>query len=440
MNKDLMIRRSCKQAVLWLILAASSITGCKADKTDITTLDGKFMCGYQGWFRTPDDGSNMGWVHYRGIYDEFKPGKCGIEFWPDVSELDEKDRVKTPFRHKDGSPAYVFSSHNPNVVDLHFKWMKEYGIDGAFLQRFACDVTTCHHEYEQLFPSNNNMLNYVRAAANHHGRSYALMYDLSSIPKGWMDNVKNDWKYLRDELKLLNDPKDNFYQEHNGKPIVGIWGVGFNDNREYTLNEVEEFMDFLKNDPNYGGCSIILGVPTYWRTLDRDTVSDKDLLRIIKKADVVMPWTIGRYRSIADVKDYYKNTLIDDVKWSTENRVDFLPVVFPGFSWRNLKPIGEFSKEVHEAYIPRLKGKFLWTQSTLAKKAGVKMIYQAMFDELDEGTQIFKVTNDPPLGGGSEFRTHDEGLPNDFYLKLAGKIRKMLRGEIPPSEEIPAIK
>ena len=62
------------------------------------------------------------------------------------------------------------------------------------------------------------------------------------------------------------------------------------------------------------------------------------------------------------------------------------------------------------------------------------MVYQAMFDEMDEGTAIFKCTGDPPLGD-SQFVTF-EGLPSDHYLWLTGMGRKFLSGEI-KSEQLP---
>ena len=51
-----------------------------------------------------------------------------------------------------------------------------------------------------------------------------------------------------------------------------------------------------------------------------------------------------------------------------------------------------------------------------------------MFDELDEGTAIFKCTNDPPIGA-SKFQTY-EGLPSDHYLKLCKRGRALLRGDL----------
>ena len=64
------------------------------------------------------------------------------------------------------------------------------------------------------------------------------------------------------------------------------------------------------------------------------------------------------------------------------------------------------------------------------------MIYVAMFDEVDEGTAIFKCTNQPPTGEGASFLTY-EGLPSDFYLRLTGSAAKMLRGEIPVTDTMP---
>ena len=63
------------------------------------------------------------------------------------------------------------------------------------------------------------------------------------------------------------------------------------------------------------------------------------------------------------------------------------------------------------------------------------MVYVAMFDEVDEGTAIFKCANDVPTGTKSQFQTMD-GLPSDFYLKLVGQGGKLLRGEIPLSEKL----
>ena len=75
--------------------------------------------------------------------------------------------------------------------------------------------------------------------------------------------------------------------------------------------------------------------------------------------------------------------------------------------------------------IPRQKGRFYWSLIGAAIEANAKMLYVAMFDEMDEGTAIFKVTNTPPTG--AHFVTLD-GKPSDWYLRLAGEGTKLLRG------------
>ena len=64
----------------------------------------------------------------------------------------------------------------------------------------------------------------------------------------------------------------------------------------------------------------------------------------------------------------------------------------------------------------------------------IDIAYVAMFDEVDEGTAIFKVTNDPPTQG--RFAIFD-GLPSDFYLRLTGEGSKIIRGERKAEATIP---
>ncbi len=252
------------------------------------------------------------------------------------------------------------------------------------------------------------------------------MYDLSGLPAGGTRRVIDDWKLLVERMKI---GKDAAYVQHHGKPVVAVWGIGFNDRRRYTLAECERLVDFLKNDKDYGGCMVLVGVPTGWRTLDRDSVRDPALHRIIAKADIVSPWTVGRYRTLEGVADHAKQRWKGDIRWCKDHGKDYLPVIFPGFSWHNMRPRSPLDE------IPRLKGRFLWKQLVEAKRAGATMIYQAMFDEMDEGTAIFKCTNDPPVGA-SRFLTL-EGLPSDHYLWLAGMGGKLLRGEIAATEGLP---
>ena len=387
--------------------------GPAADGVDASTLTGKVMCGYQGWFGAAGDGSGprLAWPHWTRRSGKPADGTITVDLWPDVSELGPDERFATKMNLADARQAEVFSSFVKPTVLRHFQWMRDYGIDGVFVQRFISSLRK--HESLQRC---NAVLSNCREGASRFGRVYAVMYDLSGLGAGRINEVMEDWRALRRDGQITQDPA---YLHHRGKPVVAVWGVGFNDDREYTVAECRQLVEFLKAD----GCTVMLGVPAHWRELKNDAVSDPALLEVISLADIVSPWTVGRYVSPAGAAEYAEDLLTGDLAWCRQRHIDFLPVVFPGFSWHNLKggPLDQ---------IPRRRGEFLWSQFCAAKRAGASMLYVAMFDEMDEGTAIFKCSNEVPVGQTSKFVTY-EGLPSDYYLKLVGAGTKLLRGEIP---------
>lgn len=137
-----------------------------------------------------------------------------------------------------------------------------------------------------------------------------------------------------------------------------------------------------------------------------------------------MPWAVGRYHP--DNYAAVSAVLAGDIAWSKANNVDYVPLVFPGFSWGNLK----HNPAVYDA-IPRLKGEFLWQQVAGARQAGAQALYVAMFDEIDEGTAIYKcaVAGKLPLHGDKKFVGIEAGLPSDYYLWLTGQAARWFHGE-----------
>ncbi|MEO0588724.1 MAG: hypothetical protein AAF078_13925, partial [Planctomycetota bacterium] len=216
-------------------------------------MRGRVVTGYQGWFRAPGDGTDLGWVHW-GRGPRFDRRQSTVEMWPDMSEATDDERFPTEYRHADGSVAHVFSSAHPRTVRRHFEWMRDYGIGGAMQQRFVTGL-----RQPRRAASLNTVLQNTRDASAATGTPWALMYDLSGLNAGEIESVLvEDIRRLIVEEKITEDP---YYLHHDGEPVIAVWGVGFKNGRNYTVEECIELVDLLRHDEQIGGNAVMLGVP-----------------------------------------------------------------------------------------------------------------------------------------------------------------------------------
>ena len=83
--------------------------------------------------------------------------------------------------------------------------MRDYGLDGAWLQRFVVGLPG--GPVEITFPSNGRVLQHVRDAAQRTGRVWAISYDIAAMPTERIyDTLTHDWKKLVDE-QVTADPR-----------------------------------------------------------------------------------------------------------------------------------------------------------------------------------------------------------------------------------------
>ena len=388
---------------------------------DASTFRGRIMCGYQGWFRCPGDAMNEGWIHWSRDSKRLAKDTLTVEMWPDLTEYGPTEKFPAGgFEYPGGSQAYLFSSDNADTVLRHFQWMRDYGIDGAWLQHFAVDLPG--GPMQSRYTSRLRVLRHVQRSAAQTGRVWALTYDITGMPDDEIFQVvTDDWKRMVDD-GTTNDPR---YVHEGRRPVVQIFGFYFrNSANAMNVETARKLIDFFKAPGRYSAF-LFGGGDWNWRQNP-----DPAWQSVYRRFDAYAPWNVGNTSSDAQgVQHATTSYWADDRKECERNGCVWVPVVYPGFSWDNLqrKPPGA-------TLVPRRGGKFLWEQFHALSEMKQNTVYVAMFDEVDEGTAIFKVTNNPP---SSAHFVGYEGLPSDWYLRLVGEGTRMLRGVRPPSINIP---
>jgi hypothetical protein len=245
--------------------------------------------------------------------------------------------------------------------------------------------------------------------------------------------VQTDWQYMVDNLKVTSQPN---YLHHNGLPVVSIWGPGLNDGAHVPTDPavLQTFIAWFHTGPTAYHAVYMGGTPSGWGTLNGDSYGGTGWAAAYNDMDVIQPWTVGRYSDTNGAKSWGKTKITPDLALAKTNGSLYLPVIFPGFSWFNLN-------QGKQNQIPRLGGKFLWSQAYGAKAAGATMLKFAMFDEVDEGTAMFKLaakrTDAPDQGYWLTMDADGYTLPTDWYLRLAGEITGMFHGIRPLSATMP---
>jgi chitodextrinase len=361
---------------------------------------GKITVGYQGWFACAGDGAPInGWWHWSQNWSQTpSPSNNVIKAWPDMREYART--YPTAYSNlNNGQPATLFSSYDQQTVNTHFLWMQQNGCDTAALQRF--------NPTGGEGPTRDAMATRVRSAAETYGRKFYIMYDVS----GWttmQSEIKADWTN-----KMSAHTASSAYARQNGKPVVCIWGFGYNDNNHpFDANACLDVINFFKGQ----GCYVIGGVPREWRTGDGG--SRPGFSGVYHAFNMLSPWMVGAIGDIAGSDSVYQNINVPDQADCNANGIDYQPCVLPGdVSGRQ-----------------RAHGDFMWRQFYNMVRVGAQGIYISMFDEYGEGNQIAKTAeNQAMTPAGSGLLALDEdgtACSSDYYLRLTADGGRMLKGQL----------
>ena len=393
---------------------------------DPSSIIGKVVCGYQGWFTAIGDGSPINtWSHWSigtppkaGALPNPNPN-LNFDVYPDVSMYNPSSLFQTNFANLgDSVPSKLYASIKQDVTDKQFGLMQKNGIDGVAFQRFIWEVLV-----DPRYKSNrDSMAVHVRKSAEKYQRMFYLVYDLTGLgnvpaanDQARFDAIKNDW--TANMLGNLHFTSSPMYAKQGGKPVVQIWGIGYNTGVGTAAIQLD-LINWFKAQ----GCYVIIGVPTGWRT--GTGASQPGWINTYLAADMISPWAVGAYSDQSSTDNFKTNFLSPDLTYCNSKGIAYQPVIFPGFSWSNWN--GGTQNQ-----IPRNKGAFLWHQATNLRSMGITTAEIAMFDEYDEGTAIMSMADGYDMIPTDQYFVTSSAdgtyLSSDFYLRLATLVSGVIK-------------
>jgi len=298
--------------------------------------------------------------------------------------------------------------------------MENEGIDGVWLSQFGNHLPGGAQASD--YPNVKRIMDNVRTAATSTGRTWALMYDTSGVAQANLYSIiTTQWQSMVDQ-DYTSDPQ---YLHQNGLPVVEIYGFFPNDSNHSVGDPAvgNPLITYFQTPGKYQ--AIVVGSGSVgWQT------GSADFQAMLLRLNAYIPWNVGRIRTDPSTGNIVSNT----TTWAASNaafkanNVKFIPLVYPGTN------IAGPPSDPPTA--PRRDGNFLWEQFVAASSiGGINTVFIAMFDEVNEGTQIFPVTNTPPVQSPA-FYTYD-GFPGDWYMRLVVEGEKMLKNNTPITTTIP---
>jgi len=394
------------------VLKSAAVAGAAAVTTPVLSsaavaasapgdVVGKVTVGYQGWFACIGDGAPINaWWHWSNNWSQApSPTNNGtLRAWPDMREYPKG--YQTAYANLgNGQPATLFSSYDQTTVNLHFLWMQQNNIDTAALQRFNPNGGEG--------ATRDAVAGRVRTAAETYGRKFYIMYDVTNWTN-MQSEIKADWT-----SKMSAHAASGAYARQQGRPVVGIWGFGFDDaNHPWDAATCLDVVNWFKSQ----GCYVMGGVPRGWRTATAG--SRAGYLGVYHAFNMLSPWMVGAIGTIAEADNAYTSLTVPDLADCTANGVDYQPCVLPGdVSGRQ-----------------RVHGDFMWRQFYNMVRGGVQSIYISMYDEFNEGNQIVKTAESaaylPTNSGLLGLNEDGTACSSDYYLRLTGDGGRMLKGQI----------